>query len=145
MVAFDSLDSVVDREVGVGALIVERVEIPLDDDVLNHVFVVLVAKLRRHETTTLTWLDASGCRERVFIGTQTAIEARFDEAEPCGLDRDWLDRLMVAANSISGISLAATEAHRHDDVIPSDTPPRVSAGGPSSPRDRPGRVGPAHV
>ena len=90
----------------------------LDDDLLEHVFAVVVAKLRRTEPMLLTWEDAA-CRYQQFLippGIPVRADADTRRLEP--LDRVWLESLMVAASSNSGLSLEMADLNRHTPTIP---------------------------
>ena len=94
------------------------VPILLDDDLLDHVFVVITTKLRRKEPVLLSWSDECGQEQRVFITPITFLRAEFDSTVRAPRDRGLLDRLMIAVNSNSGLSLDAAIADRLTDHIP---------------------------
>jgi hypothetical protein len=91
-----------------GLITIDRLaSIEVDDELLDHVFAVLIAKLRRHEPVLLQWYDERGCREQAFVNPTRPLIVVFDSAERSRLDRGRLARLMIAANSTGGICLAA--------------------------------------
>ncbi|GGI45617.1 hypothetical protein BCL57_001649 [Agromyces flavus] len=94
------------------------VPIMLDDDLLDHVFTVITTKLRRKEPVLLSWSDECGQEQRVFLTPITFIRAEFDSTVRAPRDRHLLDRLMIAVNSNSGLSLDAAVADRLTDHIP---------------------------
>ena len=94
------------------------VPIMLDDDLLDHVFTVITTKLRRKEPVLLSWIDECGQEQRVFLTPITFIRAEFDSTVRAARDRDLLDRLMIAVNSNSGLSLDAAAIDRLTDHIP---------------------------
>lgn len=103
---------------GVGPII-------LEDELLDHVFTVIIAKLRRHEPVLLSWIDEAGQEQRAFIADVTFVRAEFDSAIRSARDRRWLERLMVAVNSNAGLSLSAAIAERNVSRIPTPSaPPR---------------------
>ena len=60
------------------------VPILLDDDLLDHVFVVITTKLRRKEPVLLSWSDECGQEHRVFITPITFLRAEFDSTDGSG-------------------------------------------------------------
>ena len=101
---------------GVGPLI-------LEDELLDHVFTVIIAKLRRHEPVLMCWTDDAGQEQRVFITQDAFIRAEFDSATRTLRDHHWLERLMVAVNSNAGLSLSAAIADRDGSRIPTQPVP----------------------
>ncbi|MFE5671011.1 hypothetical protein ACFQ58_05290 [Agromyces sp. NPDC056523] len=94
------------------------VPIMLEDDLLDHVFTVITTKLRRKEPVLLSWSDECGQEQRVFLTPITFIRAEFDSTVRAPRDRHLLDRLMIAVNSNSGLSLDAAIVDRLTDHIP---------------------------
>jgi hypothetical protein len=92
--------------------------VDLDDDLLEHIFAVLVAKLRRNEPVLLRWENADGRLEQVLVQAAALLRATFDSARTERLDHAWLECLMVAANSNGGICLATADLTRHTRAIP---------------------------
>ena len=90
----------------------------LDDELLEHVFAVLVTKLRRHEPVLLEWLDPDGHTEQMLVNTATLVRAEFEGARSDALDHAWLENLIVAANSNGGICLTTAELARSAGAIP---------------------------
>ena len=102
-----------------GALHLEGVgAVSVEDDLLDHVFTVMIAKLRRHEPVVLTWSDEYGQEQRVFVTPVTFVRAEFDTGSRAARDKLWLDRLMMAANSQAGLSLTAAVLDREGTRIP---------------------------
>ena len=95
--------------------------IELDDDLTAHLHAVLVAKLRRNEPVLLEWTGTGEHAQQVWVHPSAGVLASYDLPRPPDLDRLWLDRLMVAANSVSGISIEAADLHRHTRVVPAAT------------------------
>lgn len=92
--------------------------VDLDDDLLEHVFAVLVAKLRRSEPVLLRWENAEGHLEQALVQSAALLRATFDSSRPDKLDHAWLECLMVAANSNGGICLGTADLARHTRTIP---------------------------
>lgn len=79
-----------------------------DDRTLAHLQIVVSAKLRRQEAFFLSWhADASqsNSQGRTSIWMHPAIPIRFEfeTTEPIEIDRDWLERLSISANSNAGM------------------------------------------
>ncbi|WP_395242536.1 hypothetical protein ACGGZK_10105 [Agromyces sp. MMS24-K17] len=102
-----------------GALHLEGVgAVSVEDELLDHVFTVMIAKLRRHEPVVLTWSDEYGQEQRVFVTPVTFVRAEFDTGARIARDKVWLDRLMMAANSQGGLSLTSAVLDRAGTRIP---------------------------
>jgi len=87
----------------------------LDDAVLAHVRTVVVTKLRRSETLTLSWQPhTGGPRETVWI--HGAIPLRFVLDEEQTLHRPLLVEMMDAASSPGGLDLSRIELERAVDA-----------------------------
>ena len=96
----------------------QEAAVDLDDDLLQHVFAVVVAKLRRTETMLLTWADPATRFHQFLIPPGMAVRAEADNQRSEPLDRVWLESLMVAASSNAGLSLDMADLNRHTPVIP---------------------------
>ena len=69
---------------------------------LAHIEMVVLAKLRRSESLSLTIDAADGARVTIWIGVHSDLQ--FAYSEPRGeINREWLERLMDSANSTSGL------------------------------------------
>jgi hypothetical protein len=86
----------------------------MPDRVLAHLKLVATTKLRRGESFTVTWQNATKLGEgRTSIWMQPAIPLRFvfDEPEPAALDSHYLHELADAANSTNGMYLDLEQEH----------------------------------
>jgi hypothetical protein len=92
--------------------------VTLDDELLEHVFAVIVTKLRRHEPVLLEWQDADGHSEQLLVGTTALVRAELAGPRPDQLDHAWLESIMLAANSNGGISLSVADLSRHTRTVP---------------------------
>lgn len=85
-------------------------EIRIDDRVLAHLQVVIIAKLRRGESFAFTWEksadDGSG-HNTVWVHPSIAIEFAFLGSRRIPLNRAWVEDLMRTANTSSGLELVA--------------------------------------
>lgn len=76
--------------------------ITMDDRVLAHVKSVIVMKLRRNESFTVSWSREEaegGGRTSIWVHPSIGLQFEFDESERPELNRDWLERLMREANA----------------------------------------------
>lgn len=89
-----------------GTLLLGRIaSIHLDDDMLAHVHAVIIAKLRVREPVSVAWVSEGGLRDEIIVNPATTVVASFESPQARPLDRVWLNRLMIAANSVRGLSL----------------------------------------
>lgn len=83
-------------------------EVEFDDRVLAHMKAVIVAKLRRNESFTVSWdIPASAGGGRTSVWMNPAIPVRFEffgNREP-NVNRTWIDELMNSANSPGGMRI----------------------------------------
>lgn len=101
----------------VGVIAIDRLaSIELDDELLDHVVTVVLAKLRSREPVVLRWSDPGGSVHQVFVNASCALLITYDSEDRMPLHRDRLRRLMLAANSTGGICLDA--ARRSTGEIP---------------------------
>lgn len=80
----------------------------IDDRALAHLKVVIATKLRRHESFTLTWQNATaepGGRSTIWLHPSIPLQFVFDTPETPELDRGWIERMMHEANSTGDIAL----------------------------------------
>ena len=91
---------------GAGRLIIgsSPQHLQVDDRTLMHLKVVIFAKFRRHESFAFSWgRGGSGGRSSTWL--HESVFLRFDFAgDPLTpMNRKWIDELMAAANSTSGL------------------------------------------
>lgn len=82
--------------------------ISVDDDVLAHARAVISTKLRRNESFTLSWLEQVGGEQRrstIWMNPTIPLRFAFEGAEPHRLDRELLQRMADAANTVAGMTL----------------------------------------
>ncbi|WP_445468253.1 DUF7882 family protein [Herbiconiux wuyangfengii] len=76
-------------------------EIEMDDRLLAHLRVVMVAKMRNHEAFTVSWsMDVSqgGGRETLWVHPSIPLRFRFFGSRPPAINRAWIDLMLTAAN-----------------------------------------------
>ena len=80
--------------------------VELDDRTLAHLKIVITAKLRRHESFTLSWKkpDQHG-RNTIWIHPAIPVQFEFDGAAPGDLNTEWIQRLADSAANGPGIVL----------------------------------------
>ncbi len=83
--------------------------VSFDDRVLAHLEVVIIAKLRRKESFAISWREpravGSG-RSTLWFDSSIPLRFRFDGSRPPLIDREWVDRLAVAASSHGALVVA---------------------------------------
>lgn len=82
--------------------------IRIDDRALAHLKVVIISKLRRNESFSVSWRhhkdDPTG-RSTIWLHPAIPLRFEFDETEPPELNRAWLGELSVSANALGGLTL----------------------------------------
>ncbi|TFD66491.1 ATP-dependent DNA ligase [Cryobacterium ruanii] len=81
-----------------------------DDRVLAHIQLVIGAKLRRGESFYFSWRDDSltgGGRSTVWIHPGIALAYKYFGSKVPALNRDWVEALLVSANSATGLQVVA--------------------------------------
>ena len=85
--------------------------IVLDDRLLAHLKVAVVAKLRRDEKFSISWAhdDGSG-RSTVWIHPSIPLRFEFDGSRTPVLNRAWVEALVMSANSTGGLQMVPEPA-----------------------------------
>jgi hypothetical protein len=89
-----------------GTLRYDGTSVEFDDRLLAHVEAVIMQKLRRQESFFLAWResdDLGGGRTAVWMNTSAMLTIHFTGRDTAELDRQWLERLMISANSMTGL------------------------------------------
>jgi hypothetical protein len=79
--------------------------IELDDRVLAHVQLVVTSKLRREEKFTLSWPDGEGGHSTIWLHPSIPLRFVFVDNTTIVLNHQWMEALMVAANSNGGLRI----------------------------------------
>jgi hypothetical protein len=83
-------------------------ELAIDDRILAHLQGVIIAKLRRGESFAFNWqkdvADGSG-HITIWIHPGIYIEFVFLGSKRVPLNRDWMEEIMMTANSAQGLEL----------------------------------------
>lgn len=85
-------------------------EIPLDDRVLAHLKIVMLAKLRRNESFAFSWEEGEGARSTAWIHPAIPLVFRHDEGSAPALNKAWIDQLMQSANTTAGLRVVPEPA-----------------------------------
>jgi hypothetical protein len=97
----------------------DAIRTEFDDRLLAHLQAVVSTKLRRQEPFCFTWtnsVDLGGGRTAVWVHPGAHLVFSFT-GRPPRLNRAWLERLMVQANSPAGLMVVPE---------PTDTPDEAS-------------------
>lgn len=79
-----------------------------DDRALAHLQIVIGNKLRRGEPFYFVWkedVSVGGGRTSVWVNPRSSLLFKFHGGRTPSINREWLDALMNAANSPSGLYL----------------------------------------
>lgn len=85
-----------------------EIPIDIDDRTLAHLQAVVIMKLRRNESFTLSWRHCPGSgagRSMIWLHPAIPLLFEFNEAPPDKFNLEWLERLMHSANTSGGIKL----------------------------------------
>lgn len=88
---------------------IPAVEIGFDDRVLAHLQVVIGAKLRRGESFFFSWKDDSSTgdgRSSIWMNDSIPLYFKYSGGRMPALNREWIETLMVSANSGLGLQLS---------------------------------------
>ena len=88
---------------GVGSL-----EITIEDRILAHLQIVIVAKLRRDEGFVMSWKDdpeVGDGRSSIWLHRAVPLYFKFDSPEQPDINRQWVEILTISANSAAGLRL----------------------------------------
>ena len=79
----------------------------VDDTTLRHLRAAMIAKLRRREPFALTLRSpgTGAAAETLWVQPSIPLRFVFDDAESAPLDREWLEKLVAAANSAGGMQV----------------------------------------
>jgi hypothetical protein len=80
--------------------------ISFDDRVLAHLEVVIINKLRRRESFSMTWREAAETgdgRNTIWLDVSLPLRFHFDSPRTPNLDRGWVERLANTASTSSGL------------------------------------------
>lgn len=79
-----------------------------DDRVLAHIQMVIGAKLRRGESFYFSWQDDPAIgdgRSTIWLNPSIPLAYKYFGGRAPKLNRDWIEALMISANSAGGLQL----------------------------------------
>ena len=92
-------------------------EYDLDDRVLTHVKLAIVAKLRRHESFLLNWdvpVEQGSGRVSLWVSREVPLAFQFSGSRPPAINTVWLEALMHTSQRTGGMVVMSEEdAERH--------------------------------
>ncbi len=83
-----------------------RYEVEFEDRVLAHLQLVMTGKLRRSEAFLLSWAispERGSGRSMVWIHPTTDLHFEFAGSGRPSVNREWLERLAILANTATGL------------------------------------------
>src|SRR3978361_314873 len=86
------------------------IEVSFDDRALTHLQIVITAKLRRRESFVFSWADSAEVgsgRSSIWIHPSSASFVRSSGSLVPAINREWIDVLMLSANSGGGLFFSA--------------------------------------
>lgn len=93
---------------------IPAVEVEMDDRELAHIKAVVTAKLRRHESFTLTWeerIDGEVTHRSAWLDSSIPILFEITGTQDPPLNREWLEVLNLSASSPSGLRVVPEPTH----------------------------------
>jgi len=100
--------------------------IGIEDRALAHLKVALITKLRRGESFTLSWQhhdDEPRGRSTIWVHPSIPLRFVFDTPERPDLNKEWINDLMVSANSTGGVQLVPEHLDTASIATTLDRPP----------------------
>lgn len=94
--------------------------IEFDDRALAHLQVVIIAKLRRHESFLFSWanpIEAGSGRGGVWLSSTSSLFFKFAGNRQPAINRAWAETLMKSANSSSGLLLTPEPTELSDGYV----------------------------
>jgi hypothetical protein len=94
-----------------GTLKYDGMSVDFADLLLAHVQVAVVQKLRRQESFPMSWQEpgAGGGRTSVWVHPAATLTFHYSGSASPAIDRNWAERLVVAAGTVAGMVLTDQE------------------------------------
>ena len=89
------------------------ISVEIEDRILAHLKVVIVAKLRRGESFTFSWNRALGSgsgHSSVWLNSSVPLEFDFSGSKAPALNKAWLEELVQVANTPAGLRIVPEPA-----------------------------------
>jgi len=93
-----------------------NVTVDFDDRLLAHLQAVIGAKLRRGESFYFTWVDDGSTgdgRTTIWLHPRVSLAYKYFGKREATLNRAWIERLMLTANSPAGLRLMPEPEQRN--------------------------------
>ncbi|MGO2096732.1 MAG: DUF7882 family protein [Candidatus Microbacterium stercoravium] len=93
-------------------------EIEMNDLLLAHLKLVVITKLRRQESFTLSWAHREaepGGRSTVWMHPAIPLHFVFDSPEPTQLSPAWLEKMAATSHSTGGIVIDVDQTEPPED------------------------------
>jgi len=90
-----------------------RVKVEIEDRALAHLQIVIADKLRRGEPFTFTWREEPSTgegRTSIWVNQSSSLVFKYYGSRQPSINRDWLEALAVAANSVGGLRIVPEPA-----------------------------------
>jgi hypothetical protein len=90
------------------------IEVTFDDRALMHLQIVITAKLRRRESFIFSWtnsVDVGSCRSTIWLDPSSTLFYRFAGSRIPSINREWIEALMLSANSAGGLFFSSEPGH----------------------------------
>jgi hypothetical protein len=97
-----------------GSITYDGTVVEFDDRLLAHLQIVIVQKFRAGDRFLMSWLDPlseGDGRSALWLTPDFPMHFKFLGSRVPQIDREWLDRLMVAASSGSGLIVVDEQGH----------------------------------
>ena len=91
-----------------GSLTYHNTVVTFDDQVLAHLQIIIVNKLRRHESFAMSWRDSEEVgdgRSAIWLDPSIPLYFKFDGSRSPRIDREWIE----SANSSRGLIVTDAE------------------------------------
>lgn len=85
----------------------QSAKVVIEDRLLHHLALVISAKFRRGESFWFNWQngqDNGGGRGMIWMAPHTPVYFKFDGGRTPMVNREWVELLMLAANTPHGLS-----------------------------------------
>lgn len=89
------------------------IEVSFDDRALMHLQIVITAKLRRRESFIFSWtnaVDVGSGRSTIWLDPSSTLFYRFAGSRIPSINREWIEALMLSANSSGGLFFSSEPA-----------------------------------
>jgi len=82
--------------------------VSFEDRALMHLQIVITTKLRRREGFIFSWTESAddeteGGRSAIWLDASSILYYRYSVSRVPNINRNWIERLMVSANSAGGL------------------------------------------